>query len=383
MKTLCQLMIFMIVSVVSASAFGNQGQNLVIQSAVIDYELQQLRITGFDLLPKGSDKGASLETIVQVNEGIPLNVVAGTPNELLLDFSVENFNAGDYILTVKTGKGPSQQDKWNLTLGAIGPQGDRGDEGPQGERGIQGEKGDRGDAGPQGEQGIQGEKGDRGETGPRGGIGSQGEPGPAGPAGERGVGGSGCSVTQEGSNAVIECGDQSTAVLAGAGTVFVLPEGSIWGESPSITIPSGEIVWMDANDVVLGLSFGQFIGLDVGIQGARIGNDHQSPVLTGNQRYPLYYLEQDCSGPAFITRVSYLHDIDNRYLVRAPDSPVNGKVLFKGIRGTGYSNGNGYRSPTACSSGDFVISGSVITVEYVPASEILNATYPIRIEQLP
>jgi len=191
MKTLCQLMIFMIVSVVSASAFGNQGQNLVIQSAVIDYELQQLRITGFDLLPKGSDKDAALETIVQVNEGIPLNVVAGTPNELLLDFPIENFIAGDYVLTVKTGNGLSQQDKWDLTLGATGPQGDTGDVGPQGEQGIQGEKGDTGDVGPQGEQGIQGDKGDKGEVGPQGEQGIQGfagQSGPAGPAGANGLG---------------------------------------------------------------------------------------------------------------------------------------------------------------------------------------------------
>ena len=184
MKTLCQLMIFMIVSVVSASAFGNQGQNLVIQSAVIDYELQQLRILGLDLLPKGSQKGASLETIVQVNEGIPLNVVAGTPNELLLDFPVENFNAGDYILTVKTGNGLSQQDKWNLTLGTTGPQGEKGDVGPQGDQGTQGEKGEKGDTGPQGEQGIQGFQGEKGEAGPQGEQGPQGEVGPAGPQGE-------------------------------------------------------------------------------------------------------------------------------------------------------------------------------------------------------
>ena len=189
MKTLCQLMIFMIVSVVSASAFGNQGQNLVIQSAVIDYELQQLRITGFDLLPKGSDKGASLETIVQVNEGIPLNVVAGTPNELLLDFPVDNLNPGDYILTVKTGNGLSQQDKWNLTLGAAGPQGERGDAGPQGEKGDTGPQGEKGDTGPQGEQGIQGfqgaqgpagDKGDKGDTGAQGLKGEKGDKGDSG-----------------------------------------------------------------------------------------------------------------------------------------------------------------------------------------------------------
>ena len=341
------------------------GQNLVIQSAVVDYEFQQLLIRGFDLLPKGYVEGESLETIVQVNEGAPLSIVSGTPNELLLDFSTDLFVAGDYLLTVKTGNGLSQQDKWNLTLGAVGPQGEKGEAGPQGEQGI------RGGAGPQGFQGHQG------EVGPMGPRGEKGE------TGEKGSNGHGCSVSQDSNSAIIQCGDESSAVLAGSGTVFVFPEGSIWGESPTISIPTGEIVWMDANDVVLGLSFGQFIGLDVGISGARVGNDHRNPVLTGNQPYPLYYLEEDCSGPAFITRVNYLHDIDDKYLVRAPDSPVTGKVLFKGSRRTGFSNGSGYRPPSACAGGDFVISGAVITVEYVPAPEILNAAYPLRIAQLP
>ena len=171
----------------AASPKNQNGQNLIIQSAVVDYEHQQLRITGYDLLPKGYVEGESLETIVQVNEGSPLIIVGGTPHELLLDFPVENFNAGDYILTVKTGNGLSQQDKWNLTLGTTGPQGEKGDVGPQGDQGTQGEKGEKGekgDTGPQGEQGIQGFQGEKGEAGPQGEQGPQGEVGPAGPQGE-------------------------------------------------------------------------------------------------------------------------------------------------------------------------------------------------------
>ena len=63
-----------------------KDRTLIIQSAVINYERQQLRITGYDLLPKGYIEGEELETIVQINEGIPLTIVSGTPSELLLDF---------------------------------------------------------------------------------------------------------------------------------------------------------------------------------------------------------------------------------------------------------------------------------------------------------
>lgn len=156
------------------------GQNLVIQSVVVDYEFQQLLIRGFDLLPKGYVEGESLETIVQVNEGAPLSIVSGTPNELLLDFSTDSFVAGDYLLTVKTGNGLSQQDKWKLTIGAVGPQGEKGEAGPQGEKGIRGEAGPRGYQGPQGAVGPQGEKGEAGPQGEKGDNGGKGDKGVSG-----------------------------------------------------------------------------------------------------------------------------------------------------------------------------------------------------------
>jgi len=123
----------------AASSKNQNGQNLIVQSAVVDYEHQQLRITGYDLLPKGYVEGESLETIVQVNEGAPLIIVGGTPRELLLDFPASAFPAGDYVLTVKTGNGESQQDKWNLTLGSVGPSGLNGVDGAAGPEGPQGE----------------------------------------------------------------------------------------------------------------------------------------------------------------------------------------------------------------------------------------------------
>lgn len=51
---------------------------------------------------------------------------------------------GDYLLTVLTGRGASQVDSFDLTVGGAGPAGPMGPEGPQGEAGPPGPKGDPG-----------------------------------------------------------------------------------------------------------------------------------------------------------------------------------------------------------------------------------------------
>ena len=156
----------------------NKGQKLIIQPAVIDYERQQLRITGYDLLPKGYIEGEELETIVQINEGVPLTIVSGTPYELLLDFPHSFSENGDYKLSVRTGNGKSKQDEWDLTIGAVGPEGPRGEKGAPGDKGL---------------------------PGPRG---------LAGLPGDSGTNGSSCSVHTELDNSVIiVCEDGSSAVL--------------------------------------------------------------------------------------------------------------------------------------------------------------------------
>lgn len=53
----------------------------------------------------------------------------------------------------------------DITLGAVGPQGERGIQGEQGEQGIPGPQGEQGVQGAQGEQGIQGEQGPAGISG--------------------------------------------------------------------------------------------------------------------------------------------------------------------------------------------------------------------------
>ena len=99
---------------------------------------------------------------------------------------------GDFLLTVSTGKGESQNDKYDLTIGAVGPQGPQGADGapgPHGEQGPAGPQGIQGEKGPAGPQGVQGEQG------PAGPEGVQGEQGPAGPEGVQGE--CTCPITQE------------------------------------------------------------------------------------------------------------------------------------------------------------------------------------------
>jgi hypothetical protein len=78
------------------------------------------------------------------------------------------------LLTVATGGGASQYDEYDLTIGAVGPEGEQGPKGDTGDTGAQGPKGDKGDPG---EQGPKGDKGDPGEQGPKGDTGDQGPPG--------------------------------------------------------------------------------------------------------------------------------------------------------------------------------------------------------------
>lgn len=51
---------------------------------------------------------------------------------------------GDYLLTVLTGRGASQVDSFDLTVGGAGPAGPMGPEGPRGEAGPPGPKGEPG-----------------------------------------------------------------------------------------------------------------------------------------------------------------------------------------------------------------------------------------------
>ena len=176
-----------------ASPKNENGTNLVIHSVQINYELQQIIIRGADLLVGG-------DPIVQIAENAPLAVYSGTPTELVVDMPHEGIADGDYVLTVITGNGAAQQDKWNLTVGAVGPQGEQG---PPGEDGANGQDGEDGQDGLQGPPGLKGDKGDQGEKGDRGEKGDKGDKGES------------CTIEELGNGlATLTCPDGTSALLA-------------------------------------------------------------------------------------------------------------------------------------------------------------------------
>ena len=114
--------------------------------------------------------------------------VTGTPNDTLIEADLPaGIFPGDFLLTISNGNGQSQNDEYDLTIGAVGPQGDQGVQGKLGDTGAQGVQGKLGDTGA---QGVQGKLGDTGAQG------AQGKIGPAGPPGAPGGSGSGITGYQ-------------------------------------------------------------------------------------------------------------------------------------------------------------------------------------------
>ena len=108
----------------------------------------------------------------------PLEIVGVPTNETIVALLPENIVAGDYLLTVTTGTGQSQNDEYDLTLGAVGPQGP---------------------AGQDGAPGVDGQ---------------DGAPGKDGQDGAPGADGSSCSATDLAGGALVSCTDGTTATVS-------------------------------------------------------------------------------------------------------------------------------------------------------------------------
>lgn len=95
---------------------------------------------------------------------------------------------GDYLLTLERSIA-SGAGMFDVTIGAVGPQGPRGEPGAAGPAGPKGDAGDAGPPGPKGDAGAPGPQGPQGAIGPPGAQGATGPAGPAGPAGPQGPAG--------------------------------------------------------------------------------------------------------------------------------------------------------------------------------------------------
>ena len=199
----------------------------------------------------------------------------------------------------------------------------------------------------------------------------------------------GCSATQQDNSVLIECADGTSGVIAGAGTVILYPEGQI-GEIPPITAPSAFVV-MDANDVILAEStdLGPLFEIDLDEQyEAFLYNDASVGTVqlhtlrhTGGR---LYFESEDCTGQPLAGALhNYLFYWEGWGFGIVPlVTPVNLLTKSSVLLGGWNPHTEVYWAENPCESYEAVMS-VIPLVAYTPAPEILNAAYPVRLEQLP
>jgi len=202
----------------------------------------------------------------------------------------------------------------------------------------------------------------------------------------------GCSATQQDNSVLIECADGTSGVIAGAGTVVVYPENGIVGSSPPASWPTGEIVWVDAKGVVLaGIrdSGSNTYALIDDKYLAQFFNDVGSNkvIFTAFVPKDMYYHTADCTGQPFTNDTGLLstpaiHDVDGKFLVRDEFFAAN-PLVYNSIRRSGSAFSGFYTPASSCTTQNGALDSSLPLVEYTPAPEILNAAYPVRLEQLP
>lgn len=209
-----------------------------IESVVVMDDLDAIAIIGRNLPTIRRDISVHLGPDGEPGD-ISAQCQAATPlsTAITCQFSGGLPPAGDYLLRVANVRANAASE-FALTLGAVGPQGPRGEQGaagptgPIGPAGATGPAGPQGEAGPQGPQGEPGATGAQGDTGPQGQQGDTGAPGPQGEAGPQGP--------QGAQGATGAAGPQGDIGPQGA-TGATGPEGAAGPQGPTgATGPQGE-----------------------------------------------------------------------------------------------------------------------------------------------
>ena len=193
----------------------------------------------------------------------------------------------------------------------------------------------------------------------------------------------GCSAEQDGSSVVITCADGSTGVLASAGTVVVYDGGEI-GAPEIVEYPTGDIVVVDADDVVLGKSYSNYIiYFDTPWPRIRvINNEEDSLVQYGpaSTTY-MYYLDDRCiEGP--FGGGSSIFMLGEKFYWKVPDvEPAD--VLAGSYRQSDTTQNNLNETEPECLQTEEVAKSVIPLAEYEMPSRVVNAKYPVRLKQLP
>ena len=216
----------------------------------------------------------------------------------------------------------------------------------------------------------------------------------------------GCSATQQDNNVLIECADGTSGVIAGAGAVLLIPEGEV-GETPDYSaVNVGEFYWADGNGVFLGRRDG---GLESSVNqnvvsdycprvGVECVNDSHyfkidlamnhttEQVFIDPYNYQVVYTQPDCEGPPLTQGiVKSLFMLGGTYAVYREESLPSDTLLYS-IKDTKYFDNSSsvWVEESECFNFDEPRPGNgKFVITYTPAPEILNAAYPVRLEQLP
>ena len=202
----------------------------------------------------------------------------------------------------------------------------------------------------------------------------------------------GCSATQQDNSVLIECADGTAGVIAGAGTVVVYPDGELSPSDP-IIYPTGDIVAIDANDVVLAkatalssITFGLTVTSEGQVLALANVADSQEVLLTGTvtRNTWIYYRDIGCVGSPFVDRGSgNLIEVGGVFYAWAPDTSPQALLMKSRKEGGMVGRDTGTYNPNGeCEDGTYTV-GALPAAVFTPAPEILNAAYPVRLEQLP
>jgi len=202
---------------------------------------------------------------------------------------------------------------------------------------------------------------------------------------ENATGSGGCSAEQDGSSVVITCADGTSGVLAGEGTVVVYDGGEV-GEPDIIEYPTGAVVIVDDNDIVLGEAWVDYIiSFDTPWPRVELANNDESltvqygPYL--NQK--LYFLNEDCTeGPFGASSDQSIYLLDSDFYWKVPAAEQTDLLVASYKVSAGASN-NENPVQSDCIMKEQVANNVVPLAKYTMPARVVNAQYPVRLKQLP
>lgn len=173
----------MFLLIISTTVFANKAEaDGQVKSVVVDFSQNQIYISGKNLIVNN--------TVPKVFLGLTELFLCQTCySKTTITASLPNgVTDGDYQLRIRRKQADNA--RYDLTIGAVGPEGPAGADGLMGIQGLTGETGGSGIDGMAGAQGDTGLQGIAGTQGPAGPIGPTGVQGSQGAAGEQGLAGS-------------------------------------------------------------------------------------------------------------------------------------------------------------------------------------------------